>query len=481
MSSLTLLFDNSVSGKVSDPSEKIPWPVCFLLCYLAAITIIGKGPTYLGYPPFFWGEIVLGSCLVWLAWSPATGSIWRGAPCLSVLITLFIGLGAILTAFSFPRWGLDAVRDGAMWYYAAFYFIGLNVAAKEGVAERVWRFLTAFWMLALLWGIADTASGSRLSEMGPVIPWRGWSVLANSHHELRQNVALGSVLVLCTDVLKSRPLLRALLLPAGIGGLFVLATADGRGVRVGFVCGIIAVLLLGFAPHATNMSVRMLVLIVSAATALSLLVLIADTDISRIARVDRFTQANPFAPEGTAHWRQLWWRNLIDKMWARNPLFGLGFGENLSVYNPMLTIQETNKPLAVRSPHNFNMSVLTRMGLAGFTLWALIVITGIGRLFLRVWKGKAGRNVYSAERWEELSFWVMMLICTWLNSSFGVLMEGPVLGVWFWFALGFATRRAEPDARDHFEALERETIPGFQPTIAHSPVGIDSHGFSVTP
>lgn len=445
MLSRALLLENSSPDQVSRSSEKIPLSIGFLLCYLAAITIIGKGPTYLGYPPIFWGELVLVSCIAWLAWSPASGSILKAAPrTLSILITLFILLGAVLTAFSYPRWGLDAIRDGAVWYYAAFYFVGVNIGDIEGLANKVWHFLIAFWILALLWGVADTASGSRLSEMGPVIPWRGWSVLANSHHELRQNVALGSILILCTDALRNHPLLRAILIPIAIAGLFVLATADGRGVKVGFACGVLAVVMLGFAPQATNMAVRMLALIVGAAVAISLLALITDADISRIASVDRFTQANPLAPEGTAYWRQLWWRNLIDHMWARDPLFGVGFGENLSVYNPLLTIEEVNKPLSVRSPHNFNMTVLTRMGLVGVTVWVLIIVTGIGGLFIQVWRGRTSRGVYSAERWEELSFWVLMLICTWLNSSFGVLMEGPVLGVWFWFALGFASRRAQP-------------------------------------
>ncbi len=30
---------------------RLPWFVIFLLSYLAGITIIGKGPTYLGVPP----------------------------------------------------------------------------------------------------------------------------------------------------------------------------------------------------------------------------------------------------------------------------------------------------------------------------------------------------------------------------------------------------------------------------------------------
>jgi len=35
-----------------------------------------------------------------------------------------------------------------------------------------------------------------------------------------------------------------------------------------------------------------------------------------------------------------------------------------------------------------------------------------------------------------------MLTAAWLNASFGVLMEGPVLGIPFWFFLGFAAGRS---------------------------------------
>jgi hypothetical protein len=46
-----------------------------------------------------------------------------------------------------------------------------------------------------------------------------------------------------------------------------------------------------------------------------------------------------------------------------------------------------------------------------------------------------------------------MLVATWVNSSFGVLMEGPVLGIWFWFALGFSSRRSAG-----FDGLEELAI-----------------------
>jgi hypothetical protein len=55
----------------------------------------------------------------------------------------------------------------------------------------------------------------------------------------------------------------------------------------------------------------------------------------------------------------------------------------------------------------------------------------------------------------------------WLNASFGVLMEGPVLGIPFWFFLGFATGRSlGPDGVESEE--DRLSSFGFGLSEQHS-------------
>lgn len=128
-----------------------------------------------------------------------------------------------------------------------------------------------------------------------------------------------------------------------------------------------------------------------------------------------------------------------------DPVFGLGFGESLHVYHPLLSAE--HGVFEVRSPHNFNVTVFTRMGIAGLVLWVAILLIGLGTLFGRTWRGMAAGEPYTPDRREELTFWLMMLVATVVNSSFGVLMEGPVLGIWFWFALGFSSGRALSSGR----------------------------------
>ena len=48
------------------PRAAVPWLLWPLLAYLAAVLIIGKGPTYIGYPPFYWGEAVVLAAMVWM-------------------------------------------------------------------------------------------------------------------------------------------------------------------------------------------------------------------------------------------------------------------------------------------------------------------------------------------------------------------------------------------------------------------------------
>src|SRR3954452_21778351 len=80
-------------------SLRFPFAVRMLLVYLGAITIIGKGPTYLGVPPIYWGEMVMSLLAVWTLrdFESLKGAVSR-LPVLSTLLLLFMTVGAGLTA-----------------------------------------------------------------------------------------------------------------------------------------------------------------------------------------------------------------------------------------------------------------------------------------------------------------------------------------------------------------------------------------------
>jgi hypothetical protein len=431
--------------RIPVPSAGVPirlaWYVKALLAYLAAITIIGKGPTYLGVPPLYWGEATMAVGLLLIAPQIKRTDFLQRSRTLTIAIAGFMALGGVLTVQSYPQWHMDALRDAAIWYYALFYFIGLGLASQKAVANRVWYLLRNIWILALIWNTADLLLQHALSQSGPIIPWRGVPLFFNARDEAGQNLALGAMIVLCTSTLNRRPAMRAVLVSVALVGLAVFAASEGRAERIGIVSGAGIVLLLSFAPNGMpHFNTRLWKLAVCGIPVLVLAAAAAPDRMVKLAHLDRFAEADPSNAEGTAGWRLIWWQRLYEEVMKRNPAFGLGFGESLHVYHPLL--RDSQEEFVVRSPHNFNMTIFTRMGVVGLLLWMTILAAGIGSLFGRVWRGSSGGQPYTPERRDELTFWVMMLVCTVVNSSLGVLMEGPVLGIWFWFALGFASARS---------------------------------------
>jgi O-antigen ligase len=212
-------------------------------------------------------------------------------------------------------------------------------------------------------------------------------------------------------------------------------------MRLGFCAAVLTMVLLSFGAHRRpHFNGRLLTLLAAAVPLIALAVLMFSGQILRYSSLDRFAGVDPSNPDGTTNWRLIWWQHLYEHVMETNPLVGIGFGESLHIYNPLL--EDDDEEFVVRSPHNFNVTVFTRMGISGLCLWAGVLIVGIGGLCRRVVRGTARGHPYTEARRDELAFWVSMLVCTVVNSSFGVLMEGPVLGIWFWFALGFATGRS---------------------------------------
>ena len=173
--------------------------------------------------------------------------------------------------------------------------------------------------------------------------------------------------------------------------------------------------------------------------------------LAKAASLDRFTESRGVASDN-AYWRLIWWERLYAEVMTQNPALGLGFGQSLSVYNPYLKSNEREQ-WPVRSPHNVNITIFSRMGIAGLTCWLFVLLAGFGGLWRRIWTGRTAGITLSGLRREELAFWFMMLTTTWVNSSFAVLMEGPVLGIWFWFALGFAWTRSLPAGQPNRRGL----------------------------
>lgn len=413
--------------------RSLPLVVKFFMAFLCMVTVFGKGPTYLGVPPIFWAEMCMGLLILWMLLRGGVTAFFMPSPhALSLAVSAYMALGAVLVAIHAPAGGIEALRDGAIWYYGFFYFIGLYLARDSNMADRLWKMFRIFWVLAMVWGVVDFATGRVLEEAPPILPWRGVSLWSNSNSELIQNMSFGAVIVLGTSLLDGRTWSKIFITPVALAALVFMVQDYGRGAKVGFVVGVLIALTLTWSgARAFRFGRTVAPLLIIGVIGLLFAAAALELDLAKVTNMDRFVK-----DQGTAGWRTLWWIDLYEGVMEENPLFGLGFGRDWWTYNPEINMDRFD-PHPVRSPHNFNVTVFSRMGIVGAALWLAVLGIGIIGLYRRIWQGG-----FSPERQQEMAIWIAFIVCTWLNSTFGVLMEGPVLGVWFWFALGFAWGRS---------------------------------------
>jgi hypothetical protein len=118
-------------------------------------------------------------------------------------------------------------------------------------------------------------------------------------------------------------------------------------------------------------------------------------------------------------WRLIWWANIIDySITPEYAVQGKGLGMSLAESDDINTDVED-----LRSPHNFNLTILARFGWPLFLLWAYWLFCLFKPMFKR-----------------QLNDQQLMISCVlftfWLNGSFDVFLEGPMGAFPFWTWVG---------------------------------------------
>jgi hypothetical protein len=120
-------------------------------------------------------------------------------------------------------------------------------------------------------------------------------------------------------------------------------------------------------------------------------------------------------------WRLVWWTKIIDYTFGGQYFFqGKGLGPALASADEIV-LDDTEDEL--RSPHNFNLTILARFGVPVFLLWLYWLYLLIRDLFRK--------------NTTQLSFVYLIVICMFLfNASFDVFLEGPMGALPFWTIIG---------------------------------------------
>lgn len=118
-------------------------------------------------------------------------------------------------------------------------------------------------------------------------------------------------------------------------------------------------------------------------------------------------------------WRLVWWANILN--YSVSPEFilqGKGLGMSLAESDVITTDSDD-----LRSPHNFNLTMLARFGWPLFFLWTYWLFC----LFKPMFKRKLN---------DQQLMISCVLFTFWLNGSFDVFLEGPMGAFPFWTWVG---------------------------------------------
>lgn len=219
---------------------------------LLGYMFMGRGFAHIGIGPIFIGDVVLLLGIVAAAVVLMRSRTWPPVTWTVAFIVAFAALGAARTLPFWPTYGMAALRDGALWGYAAFALIVYVIADRRFLlaAFRAYGWIVpvfALW-LPISWNLFRTLSAdidpNRPAEFVPLIFFKGGDMAIH---------AVGAIafLVLGAPPIRSALtfIFRTVICLPLLWTMFVAGTSN-RGGLITAILGILAIVVL--APRSKN-------------------------------------------------------------------------------------------------------------------------------------------------------------------------------------------------------------------------------------
>lgn len=445
-----------------------------LAAVLAGYMFMGRGFAHIGVGPVYVGEFVLALGIVTACIVVVRRGLRVTWNLTIALLLVFMVLGAARTIPYLGTYGLNALRDGVLWGYAAFALVIYIVADRAWMAAavRLYGWIVpafALW-LPISWIIfqASQAGADPLNPGSnhPLVFFKAGDMAIHSAGAIAF-IVLGPSVFATFRRFASRLIV---LLPL-TWGVFLTGAAS-RGALLGAATGLGATALATRRPRnwIPVASAALVVLIwlnapvtivwpfpapstssipaESAPPPPPSLAPIPTSEPGREVSASQwftnflsiFTSSSRSDLDGTRAYRLAWWSTILDYT-VYGPYFwnGKGFGVNLADDDGF----QGTLDHSLRAPHNSHMSVLARMGVPGLGLWLLLqgaFVTGLLRA-IRAHRRAEDQAMAGVGAWV-LIVWAAMMVVT----SFDPYLEGPQGGIWFWsiFGIGLVVMRVAP-------------------------------------
>ena len=407
---------------------------------LIGFAFLGRGFAYVNVPPAFIGDVVLGFGFAALV---ASGVILKSMrTSLSWLLIAFMSWGALGLALDIQAYGLDALRDSVIWAYGAFALLVTASLLRTRWLVRVPRHYSSLLPVFLCWAPIAVLITRLEPSFIPAAPGSDVPILFVYTSQVATHLSGAAAFILLglyhsrkRDVLTG--LAEWFWWLAWVVGFFAVATS--RAAILSIALPLMLVLL--FRPRSKWKKPALVLATITAAFLVMnlsfsqpLTKYSSGREISPaqvVANVKSIFEGDSRDDFQTRSWRLNWWGDIVDYTFFGEFFWrGKGFGVNLATDDGyQLDVDES-----LRSPHNGHMTVLARMGVPGFILWLLLQ----GAFGATCVLAYARAQKSGLEWWARIDLWILAYWSAFLiEAAFGVSLEGPQAGIWFWSLLGF--------------------------------------------
>jgi O-Antigen ligase len=404
---------------------------------LAGYALDDRGFAYLASlpgTPLFAGEMILllGAAFVALATGYLRLALRNSLP--MALLLVFVAWGLLRTLPLIPLYGLDSIRDAALWYYALMaVLVATLVMAVPDLPHRWARAYVPFLVVLLLWspvGMALTGAND------PAIPWDGVPLFSHKPGNIAVAAVTAIAFLWLVPMHSLSRLARALLTALATVVILAVGTQNRGGLVAAFVAIALTGALMGL--RCRSMAAIMVgTVLVGLVLGWGLNVHVSggqgrDYSVAQLVEnASSITEGQNSAElGGTVAFRDQLWSGVLNLAAQQDALVtGLGFGQNLA--------QELGISLGasdpLRSPHNSHIDILARMGIVGGILWVAFWMSWYVVMFRRL---RDGSSFLSPEQRGLVKVCVVGITATLVNAYFDPTLESPQAAIWLWTLTG---------------------------------------------
>jgi O-antigen ligase len=371
---------------------------------------------------------------------------------LAALISAYLLYALVRFSFDVRQYKFEAVRDLAVVYYAAFFFIAYQLGKKSTARAFIERYMTvavvAHAVVAALFTFAPSVLQTNLVIKGaPLFFQKGDLTITfsavciffvanrNRVFGLRWlRLSLLILLVTCAALGIARAAILALICVSvllwisGQRRVFAYAAA-------GVAAALMTVMFITAAGNSVNDSEQVMLFK------------------EKMASMFDFTGKYKYQTDlgtmkgGNNEFRRAFWKTMIEQTTRTNPIFGLGFGYDFLPQFESYYARGSWEGL--RSPHNYFVTVYGRMGVVGLLIFGAIVVLMVRHAFVAAVMVRTRRMAAT-----DFSYWCGALVLL-ISGTFGVVLEGPMGAIPFWVFLGLAFSSPILPPRETAPAVER--------------------------